>query len=197
MPEIVQEFNVDQSVELVWDFFQDIPRVVSCMPGLEYLGSSLNPAGEEVHRGKIKIKLGLVSAAFEGEAVITATQLLDRSASIEGKGIDKRGGSRASASVNYKIREKANVSTVEVKADIKLSGALAQIGRTGIVQDVANQITEQFADNLRVTLGLAAKSHDSATNSALRDLKTEIRTESLLLNFILKKIKWLFKGGKK
>ena len=152
MPEIEQSFDIDQPPEKVWRFFQDVPCVVTCMPGLEYGGLKADAPGSEIHRGKVRIKLGPVSAAFEGEAAILESDDGARSARIEGKGIDKRGGSRASASVVYKIVENGGGSRVQLDADIKLSGALAQMGRTGIVQDVAAQITEQFAASLRTML---------------------------------------------
>ncbi len=210
MPEITQSFDINQPPELVWRFFQDVPRVVTCMPGLEYGGAREGEAGEEIHAGKVRIKLGPVSAAFEGEAAIPEVDEAARTARIEGKGIDKRGGSRASATVIYKIIENGGASTVELNADIKLSGALAQMGRTGIVQDVAAQITEQFAASLRATLAseaaaMAAATEtgaDSSANAGAPEpvappppVPSEIRGESLLLKILWRRIKALFGLG--
>ncbi len=199
MPEITQSFDIAQPPELVWRFFQDVPRVVTCMPGLEYGGAHQDDAGAEVHVGKVRIKLGPVSAAFEGEATIPDVDETARTARIEGKGIDKRGGSRASATVVYKIIENGGASRVEINADIKLSGALAQMGRTGIVQDVAAQITEQFAESLRTTLAAeaaAAQSDDSADATEPAPppspAPAEIRGDALLLKIIWRRIKALF-----
>ncbi|MBT3172583.1 MAG: SRPBCC family protein, partial [Rhodospirillaceae bacterium] len=180
-------------------FFQDVPRVVTCMPGLEYGGARDGEAGAEIHAGKVRIKLGPVSAAFEGEATIPETDEAARSARIEGKGIDKRGGSRASATVDYKITENGAASRVEIKADIKLSGALAQMGRTGIVQDVAAQITEQFAESLRATLAAEAAATETGDSASASEpapppptVPAEIRGDALLLKIIWRRIKALF-----
>ena len=204
MPEINQSFDIDQPPESVWRFFQDVPRVVTCMPGLEYGGARSGEDGEEIHGGKVRIRLGPVSAAFEGEATIPESDDTARTARIDGKGIDKRGGSRASASVVYKIIENGGASRVELSADIKLSGALAQMGRTGIVQDVATQITEQFAASLRATL--AAEAAEAAASEAEPGgaaaptpppppppaVPAEIRGEALMLKIIWRRIKALF-----
>ena len=113
-------------------------------------------------------------------------------------------GSRASASVVYKIIENGGASRVELSADIKLSGALAQMGRTGIVQDVATQITEQFAASLRATL--AAEAAEAAASEAEPGgaaaptpppppppaVPAEIRGEALMLKIIWRRIKALF-----
>ncbi len=203
MPEITQSFDINQPPELVWRFFQDVPRVVTCMPGLEYGGARKGEAGEEIHAGKVRIKLGPVSAAFEGEAAIPEVDEAARTARIEGKGIDKRGGSRASATVVYKIVESGGASRVELNADIKLSGALAQMGRTGIVQDVAAQITEQFAESLRATLAAEAATTTTDEGSSPPEpappppaVPSEIRGESLLLKIIWRRIKALFGFGR-
>lgn len=214
MPEITQSFDIDQPPELVWRFFQDIPRVVACMPGLEYGGVRADGAGNdtqgEIHAGNVRIKLGPVSAAFEGEATISEVDATARTARIEGKGIDKRGGSRASATVVYKIAATDAGSTVEINADIKLSGALAQMGRTGIVRDVAAQITEQFAESLRATLA-AETAEETAEETAATvaasvagddanapepapppAVPREIRGDALLLKILWRRIKALF-----
>ena len=195
MPEIAQQIKIDQPPETVWRIFQDVPRVVTCMPGLEYGGTAGEKAGAETHRGKVRIRLGPVSAAFEGEATIIEIDAIDRSARIEGKGIDKRGGSHASASVVYKIEENGDGSLVQINADIKLSGALAQMGRTGIVQDVAAQITEQFANSLRTTLAAEVASgldDEREGGTAPPTPPREIRGESLLLKLIWRRILALF-----
>lgn len=205
MPKISQSFSIDQPPELVWHFFQDVPRVVTCMPGLEYGGAATDDSNCENHRGKVRIKLGPVSAAFEGAATISEIDQETRSARIEGKGIDKRGGSRASASVVYKIVEIDSGSSVELEADIKLSGALAQMGRTGIVQDVAAHITEQFAASLRATLAAEAAEKATSVTAANGSKETapqpatppptvpnEIRGDALLLKILWRRIKALF-----
>ena len=199
MPEITQSFDIDQPPELVWRFFQDIPRVVTCMPGLEYGGARADDTQGEIHAGKVRIKLGPVSAAFEGEATISEVDAAARTARIEGKGIDKRGGSRASATVVYKIAATDTGSSVEINADIKLSGALAQMGRTGIVRDVAAQITEQFAESLRATLAAetaATAAGDDANASQPAPpppaVPREIRGDALLLKILWRRIKALF-----
>jgi len=132
------------------------------MPGLELTGE---PAPDN-YLGKVKIKLGPVTAAFEGEAKIVARDADGHSATIEGKGIDKKGGSRASATVIYSLAQDGDSTTVTLNVDMKLTGALAQMGRTGIVQDVAHHLTGEFAKALRARLAESAPANDSASEAA-------------------------------
>ena len=159
MPDIEASFSIDQPASRVWDFFQDVPEVVTCMPGTELLGQT----GEATYQGKVTVKLGPVTAAFEGDATIAETDHEARTARIEASGIDRRGGNRAKASIAYQIQEQDGGSFVRLSGEIKLSGALAQIGRSGIVQDVADHLTAQFAERLRNKL---ARDGDEADDSA-------------------------------
>ena len=159
MPDIEASFSIDQPAHRVWDFFQDVPAVVTCMPGTELLAQP----GEATYTGKVTVKLGPVTAAFEGEATIVETDHDSRSARIEASGIDRRGGSRAKASIAYEVREQDGGTQVKLHGSIRLSGALAQIGRSGIVQDVANHLTAQFAARLHEKL---ARGGDEADASA-------------------------------
>lgn len=86
---IEHEFTVDRPLDEVWEFFQDVPAVADCLPGAELKEDK----GDNVYAGLVSVKLGPMTAAFEGEATITPDPEA-RSATISGKGVDKRGGSR-------------------------------------------------------------------------------------------------------
>ena len=155
MPDIQTSFDIDQPPSRVWTFFQDVPEVVTCMPGAEFLAQT----GESTYTGKVTVKLGPVTAAFEGEAAIAETDHEGRSATIEASGIDRRGNNRAKASIAYEIHERDGGSRVRLHGTIRLTGALAQMGRGGIIQDVANHLTAQFAETLHGKL--AQRGHEA------------------------------------
>ena len=150
MPRISESFTIARPLSQVWAYLQDIPQVVTCLPGLELTGQ---PAAQ-VFAGKLKIKLGAVTAAFEGEATIVAIDESRHETRIKGKGTDRKGGSRAQAEFVYRL-DGGDETRVSVDADITLSGPLAQFGRTGILQDVARELTAQFATNLEAKLAAA------------------------------------------
>ena len=161
MPDVEASFQIDRPPGRVWEFLQDVPEVVTCMPGTELLAQT----GESTYTGKITVKLGPVTAAFEGEATIVETDRDSRTARIEATGIDRRGGNRAKASIVYEVHERDDGSHVRLSGAIRLSGALAQIGRSGIVQDVANHLTVQFAERLRDKLARGAREDDAGADS--------------------------------
>lgn len=160
MPDIEASFEIDRPPGRVWSFFQDVPEVVTCMPGTVLLGQS----GEATYQGKVTVKLGPVTAAFEGEATIAETDHEARTARIDATGIDRQGNNRAKASIAYEIHERDNGSEVRLHGTIRLTGALAQMGRGGIIQDVANHLTAQFAERLRDKLAVGGQEADAGVD---------------------------------
>ncbi len=141
MPHITQTFSVDRPIQTVWDFFQDVPAVATCMPGVEGLDS----VGENAYKGRMSIKLGPINAKFDGQAKIENLDETRHSGAITAKAADRQGGSRASAQVTYSLTPEGAVTKVDIVADITLQGAMAQFGRTGLIQEVSSQLTKEFA----------------------------------------------------
>ena len=147
-------FSVEHPTRPVWDFLQDVPAVIACIPGSEYLGRE----GQAAHRARVRVKIGPIAAAFEGDGTIVNADAESLTGEIKGKGIDRQGGSRASMAAVYRLTGREDGTTrVDVEADVKLAGALAQIGRTGILQDVAEHLTAQFAERMRQRIDATAE----------------------------------------
>ena len=153
--EITQEFEVAQPIEKVWTAFQDVPSMAQCLPGAELTESK----GNDVYLGTVSVKLGPMSPTFEGEATVTANEAT-RTGVIEGKGADKKGGSRGQVSVTYTLVEKGENTDVSIVAEVALSGAAAQFGRTGVMTEVSSRLIGEFATCLEAKLsaGTAAES---------------------------------------
>jgi len=141
---IIQSMTVNRSVDQTWDFFQDIPKVAICFPG-----ATLTEQTEDgIYKGNVSIKLGPFSATFEGEATYEPDQQ-QKSGKVEGKAIDKRGGSRSRLLLNFKLLEiDGEKSQVDFDADIQLAGPIAQFGRVGVIEQAAELLIAQFVENV-------------------------------------------------
>ena len=89
--------------------------------------------------------------------------------------MDRKGGSRANAEFAYSLSAVAGGTQVTVNADIKLTGPLAQMGRTGILNDVAHEMTGEFARNLEARL--AAQFPPAAETVTVVETSTHAATE--------------------
>lgn len=159
---IQHDFIVGRSADDVWQFFQDVPAVADCLPGAELTDHK----GGDVYSGTVSVKLGPMTAAFEGEATITPDQAA-RSATIVGKGVDKRGGSRGQVNVAYSLTEDGPTSTrVVIDADVTLSGPAAQFGRTGLVNEISKRLIGDFVTCLEGKLAATTKEEAAEVRAA-------------------------------
>ena len=183
---ISQEFVVSRPTDDVWAFFQDVPAVADCLPGAELSGQSEDGS----YDGSLSVKLGPMTAAFEGKATITPDEA-SMSALIEGKGVDKKGGSRGQVKVNYSIADHADGSQVNVDADVTLSGPVAQFGRTGLINEMSKRLIGDFVSCLEGKLS-------ATTEEAAEEIKAEeVRGFSLFFSALVAWFKGLFGGSKK
>jgi uncharacterized protein len=149
--EIRQEFTVDHGIAEVWRSLADVRLVASCMPGAEV--SSVSDDQSEVE-GRIHARIGPIGANFNGRAKIVRDDG-KLSGTLEGTGLDQSNGSRAAIKLMYALKPavgSASSTTTTVVATITLSGLLAQFGKGRLINDVATQMTQEFASRLRLAL---------------------------------------------
>jgi carbon monoxide dehydrogenase subunit G len=149
---ISQRFTVARPPAEVFAFFQDVPAVARCLPGAELVEAK----GDGLYAGRVKARLGPFSASFEGEAKVTADPAT-QSGHVEGKGVDRRGGSRTRMVMTYHVAPTGDGSEVTVDADVTLAGAIAQFGRTSLIQETANILVQDFAHALEAQLAAGAE----------------------------------------
>ena len=145
--EITQSFTVARPLPAVWSLFQDVPEVARCMPGAELLADK----GNGLYSGRVGVRLGPFTASFEGDAQVTVNAA-DNSGHVEGKGTDRRGGSRSKLVLDYRLTPVGGDTRVDIKADMQLVGPVAQFGRTGIITETANILIGQFVKNVEAKL---------------------------------------------
>lgn len=185
MPVIAQTFEVQRPTDAVWDLFQDVPNVIACMPGAELIATT----GPNEYRGRLSVKLGPVSASFEGEAVVEDIDPEAYRAVIRGKGIDKRGGSRGAATVTYRLSTTGESTRVALDADVTLQGRLAQFGRTGLLEEVSKSLTADFAACLELKLGASTPEQAASTEAG------KVKGLRLFLVALWRWFKGLFRRG--
>jgi uncharacterized protein len=144
---IQQSFEVARPLPAVWSLFQDVPTVAGCMPGVEVTEDK----GGGQYAGRIAIRLGPFVASFEGDGTITADPENHRG-HVDGRGLDKKGGSRSRLVMDYVLVEAGSGTRVDIDAEVQLAGPIAQFGRTGMITETAQVLIDQFARNVEAHL---------------------------------------------
>ncbi|GLY82445.1 SRPBCC domain-containing protein [Actinoallomurus iriomotensis] len=142
---IENSFDVDADPDRVFEFLQNPHNVATCFPGAELT----EDLGDDRYKGKVKIKLGPVTASFSGTARITEKDETARVAVLVAEGKDARGSGTAKATATMRVEPKEDGgSSVLLKTDLTISGRLAQFGR-GIMADVSNRMVGDLAARVR------------------------------------------------
>ncbi len=143
---INNDFELPFSIAEAWLLLLDVPTIAPCVPGARLT----EVLGDNSYRGIASIKVGPLLLEFAGEAQLTEIDTDNHSARILAKGVDTKKRGNASATVLIKLVElQANRTKVDIETDLNLAGSIAQYGRaSGLLKQIAQQVINQFADNL-------------------------------------------------
>jgi uncharacterized protein len=137
-------FEVAEPVDKVWQFFDNIPQVASCLPGTE-LTENL---GDDKYAGRVAVRMGPVRLQFAGTADITERDVAAKRIVVHATGAEEKGRGQASMIVTATLTRAGQGTKVDVTQDLQLSGAAAQYGR-GMISDVTSVLMHDFAVNLQ------------------------------------------------
>ena len=148
--EIENEFDVPAPIDHVWAYLLDVERVAPCMPGAELT----EVVDDHTWKGKVNMKLGPVSLAFAGTVTMQERDDQAKRIVLAAKGMEQKGKGAANASVTSWLEQGDGVTNVKMRADIHLTGTVAQLSR-GLLPEVSRKLTQQFADCLLQSMGAA------------------------------------------
>ena len=135
--------NFKQDPELIWGKIINPSFMVKAVPGAE-LTEQIN---DTQFKGKIIVKIGPVTAKFNGEAEFTKLEKQEKELTMEGKGLDTSGKGGANMKMDIKLLQTEEGGT-EMQSSMKhsITGRLAQFGARMIVA-VNNKMFDQWAKN--------------------------------------------------
>lgn len=174
-------FEVAEPVEKVWQFFDNIPQVATCLPGTE-LTESL---GSDRYAGRVAVRMGPVRLQFAGTADITERDEAARRIVVNATGAEEKGRGQASMVVTATLTRAGRGTRVDVSQDLQLAGAAAQYGR-GMISDVTSVLMHDFAVNLqdrieRIERGESAEQIAAAAATPARGFTLGLRAARMAL----------------
>jgi uncharacterized protein len=141
MISIREEITIAAPPEAVWPLLSDPALVASCIPGATL--TKVDDKGG--YQGTMRVKFGPTVAQFRGEAKL-AYDHTARRCTIDGRGIDGRGASRANATG---IVEASGTDTtvLKVEGNFHVTGPLETFANAGGVH-LARALLTEFAANV-------------------------------------------------
>jgi carbon monoxide dehydrogenase subunit G len=153
------EFTVGVPIEQAWSVLTDLELIAPCMPGAQLTG-----VNDGVYTGKVKIKVGPVTAEYSGTAQFTEKDDAAYSAVIDARGRDSRGQGNANAVISARLRSAGSSTVVSVGTDLTIAGRIAQFG-SGMIAEISAKLLGQFVDCLEGKLG-AGQAEPAAASAA-------------------------------
>ena len=195
-----QSFEVQAPLEQVWSALLDLERVAPCLPGAAITGHD----DDGTYRGTFSVKLGPMTAAYNGTIKVEEVDEAAHRATLKAKGTDKRGQGGANATIVNTLSEHDGGTRIEAVTDFTITGRLAQFGRGGIMEDVSNRLMRDFATCLSTRLGepAAAAAEPSEGEAAPPapaappPAAAPVKGFSLFFAVVWERVKGLFGRGK-
>ena len=186
---IEKSFQAPESADQVWKILGDVRAVASCVPGAQITDA----VDDRTYKGVIKVKLGPSVSDYKGEAHIERLDDQNREIEMIGKGQDVRGKGSASMKMTGRVRDlPGGGSEVITISELNVIGILAQMG-SRMIQEVANQMFEQFTKNLRQRLHQLTSGESSGSPEEVKP----IDAGSVAVSAVLRPLGRLFKGEEK
>ena len=145
--EIEQNITVAHDAARVWAFLGDPHAVAGCLAGAEVTRVEADGALE----GKMTVRFGPIQASFAGKGRLERDDEA-MTGRIEGQGLDQRSRSQCKGVIDFAVTASGEGTAVALKVDYTLAGSLAQFGRGGLVNDLAQRLTQDFATALEAAL---------------------------------------------
>jgi carbon monoxide dehydrogenase subunit G len=150
---IEEIFQIEAHPDRVWAYLTDPRQVVHCLPGAELTSVQ----DESTFLGRVKVKVGPITAAYAGKVVLTERDETNRVVRMTGEGRESGGSGSAKLTMTSTVVGLPSGGTeVRVSADIDIVGRMAQFGR-GMIESVNKQMFKQFSECVRATLTTAAE----------------------------------------
>lgn len=139
---ITTRFDLGAPIEAAWAYLLDVPKIAHCVPG----ASLTNVIDDKTYEGKVEVKLGPIGVSYKGKIMIESMDVTTHTVHVKAEGAESRGRGGASATVTAQLQPSDAGTAVVMTTDLAVSGVVAQFGRTGIMQEVAQRMAQRFAN---------------------------------------------------
>ena len=181
---LTNDLRVSASMPETWRTLLDVPRVARALPGATIDAEPVDGA----FRGRLKIKLGPVTAEYTGRAQLQDVDEDEHIASFHVTGREARGQGTAEATITIRARAEAGSTRVLVETDLQVTGRQAQLGR-GIMEGVASGVLGDVAARLQRSIvegeGADGASADEAFDARGAVLRPVLERVAILLAGVL------------
>jgi carbon monoxide dehydrogenase subunit G len=145
--QLENSFSVSAPADRVFAYLLDVTKVVGCVPGAELT----EVVDQSTFKGKVKVKVGPITVAYNGTARITERDDARRVATLTAEGRETTGPGSARASATMTVHTAGVESRVEIVTEYHVAGRVAQFGR-GVMEDVSRRLITDMANCIQANV---------------------------------------------
>jgi carbon monoxide dehydrogenase subunit G len=127
----------------LWDVLDDVGRIAPYVPGFE-LQESIS---EDRYTGAMLVKVGAITLHYSADVEIKERVAAEHRVVFAIKGRERRGPGAVSANVTSVLKPTGDVTQLELVADLRVSGRVAQFGGA-VLSEVSAALLAEFVRNL-------------------------------------------------
>ncbi len=143
-----QSVTVPAGREPLWQLLMDIPRVATCLPGVE----GVEQLDDETYQGTLKVRVGPISLSLQGRIVLEEKNQDAWRAALRAEAEDRRVAGAMRGKSTMELKElSARETELTVATDVNILGKIGEFGQP-IIRKKADQMLNRFIDNIKKEL---------------------------------------------
>jgi carbon monoxide dehydrogenase subunit G len=145
--QLENSFQVGAPPDKVFAYLLDVNKIVGCVPGAELT----EVVDASTFKGRVKVKVGPITVAYNGTARISERDEARRSATLSAEGRETTGPGSARATAAMQVETAGEGSLIRITTDYHVAGRVAQFGR-GVMEDVSKRLINEMASCIQANL---------------------------------------------
>jgi uncharacterized protein len=145
--QLENSFQVGAPPDKVFAYLLDVNKIVGCVPGAELT----EVVDASTFKGRVKVKVGPITVAYNGTARISERDEAKRSATLSAEGRETTGPGSARATATMHVEPAGEGSLIRISTDYHVAGRVAQFGR-GVMEDVSKRLINDMASCIQANL---------------------------------------------
>jgi uncharacterized protein len=155
--QLENSFQVGAPPDKVFAYLLDVNKIVGCVPGAELT----EVVDASTFKGRVKVKVGPITVAYNGTARISERDEAKRSATLSAEGRETTGPGSARATATMQVETAGEGSLIRISTDYHVAGRVAQFGR-GVMEDVSKRLINEMASCIQANLKADEPAGDDA-----------------------------------
>ena len=129
----------------VWSFLMDVPKVSTCVPGVQ----DVKPLDDTNYEGTLKVRVGPIGLSLTGKITMDVRDETAGRAEMTAQASDRKVGGGVQAKMGMQLEELgANEVKLTISTNANVMGKIGEFGQP-VIRKKAEQMMAEFTENVK------------------------------------------------